>query len=360
MESCGSLHDLTIYNLTVDDLEESLRPLHPLLLDLKTIVTVSEVVVGEGNQSDTIRLGTLKNINKQVALKYISKRKLLSNQDAVNRLKNEIYALSTTHHPNIIGFFGFCYEPQYVVLIMEYAQYGDLFNYIVEHEMTDAEVATMFIDMVRAVEYLHLRGIVHRDIKPENFLIGDGHTVKLSDFGFCKDRLTELSTPCGSMTYAAPEILTLERSDTYTSAVDIWALGVCFYSMLTRDTLWPSRNDREIYKCILNRNMKSFPEHATDEAVDLFKKMCEYDPKKRITAYETLFHPFVQAFKLFPSRARGVTPSAILIPPKPSSIPNVRSPDIARRTISSSSSMSSKRPLAETRKSLSLSGKKLK
>lgn len=328
-----SSHDLTLYNLTEGELKEILATSYPLPYKLADIIEVTEDIIGEGRQSDYVKLGVIKTTKKQVALKYFSKRKLLENVRAAERLKNEIYALSTTHHPNIIGFFGFCYEADHIVLIMEYARHGDLFDYLLSHNLTDDEIAAIFVNMIQAIEYLHLRGIVHRDIKPENFLICDGGSIKLGDFGFCKDRLTDLVTPCGSMSYAAPEVLIVDNENTYTSTADIWSLGVCLFSMTTKDNLWPAEKTRDIYRCVREGKMKKFPMGTSFLIVDLFNKMCEYDPKKRITAYEALFHPFVQPFKLCPVENAIRVTHHHLTPERPSSnkILKSKSPEISSR-----------------------------
>ncbi|VEL21388.1 unnamed protein product, partial [Protopolystoma xenopodis] len=82
--------------------------------------------------------------------------------------------------------------------------------------------------------YLHDSGISHRDLKPENILLSGPDNrclIKVTDFGLSKlvDSNTMLRTFCGTPTYLAPEILESAGSGVYTSAVDVWSLGVILY-----------------------------------------------------------------------------------------------------------------------------------
>ena len=89
-------------------------------------------------------------------------------------------------------------------------------------------------EVIMALEYLHSKNIVYRDLKPENIIIsiqGRGH-IKLCDFGFAKrlNKEHKTKTNCGTPTFIAPEIL---FGKGHSFQVDIWALGVLIYEILT-------------------------------------------------------------------------------------------------------------------------------
>jgi serine/threonine protein kinase len=93
-------------------------------------------------------------------------------------------------------------------------------------------IRTLVAELTNALASLHARGITHRDLKPENLLLGsDGH-LRLIDFGLA--HIHNKSAPqglCGTGPFMAPEIFNTEKS--YSSKVDIWALGACTYVFLT-------------------------------------------------------------------------------------------------------------------------------
>jgi serine/threonine protein kinase len=293
-----------------------LYDLFPFTEPLSSLVQDTDTILGKGSQA-TIKLGYLKEkkestttiTNRQkVALKYIYRKPLEADPTGITRLVAEIQALSSSHHPNIIGFYGFSIEPEHIVLVMEYAEKGDLFDYLIHYlksqdskkTLPEDVAATIFIDMLRAVEYLHLLGIVHRDIKPENFLMDSKGVVKLADFGFCKIEYHErLQTPCGSLVYAAPEIF---NGESYLNSVDVYSLGICLYVILNARSPWGDKSERRIRESIKNGWFQPFEEHVSESARDLFFAMVKMRPEDRVTAHQALYHPWARKFLLQPVR----------------------------------------------------------
>uniref|UniRef100_A0A8C9BDJ5 non-specific serine/threonine protein kinase n=1 Tax=Phocoena sinus TaxID=42100 RepID=A0A8C9BDJ5_PHOSS len=131
----------------------------------------------------------------QVAVKVIKKRRQsLATFQAHFR---EVRSMKALNHPNIVKLLGVTDTEETLFLVMEYLSGGDMFSYLVNHgRMTEAE-------------HCHQRGIVHRDLKPPNLLFDSNMNLKLTDFGFSSkyDDAVKLDTTCGTLPYAAPELL---------------------------------------------------------------------------------------------------------------------------------------------------------
>ena len=172
-------------------------------------------------------------------------------------------------------------------LVMEYLPLGNLQE---QHErvarITEQEVVSMLSQLLHALEHLHSRGVVHRDVKPQNILVQSQGClqepsqfwVKLGDFGLAKDSHL-LATFCGTQLYLAPEVRTRSR---YTSAVDIWSLGIIIFQYaygLPRQDL-PFIRENWYQKLI-----RSAEDWDSEDLVDFLSSgMLVMDPRKRLSA----------------------------------------------------------------------------
>lgn len=92
-------------------------------------------------------------------------------------------------------------------MLIEYAKYGDLFNFIwKQKDLLDNKLLKFFFKITQSINYLHSTGIIHRDIKPENILITTNYRPKLADFGTSVYSQEVKNTFCGTFEYMAPEI----------------------------------------------------------------------------------------------------------------------------------------------------------
>lgn len=185
---------------------------------------------------------------------------------------------------------------------MEYVDGGELFGYITEREtVPEDETVWLFRQVVAALLYCHRLGIHHRDLKPENILVDPKtHQIKLADFGMAalQPQGKLLTTPCGSMHYAAPEVF--EKN--YDGAkADVWSLGVILYVMLTGTTPFNYDPATMAHRVALwYRVLKSgdfpMPKELSKEAQDLLKKMLTVNTKQRISLEAIWHHPFIHKF----------------------------------------------------------------
>ena len=96
-------------------------------------------------------------------------------------------------------------------MIMEHANGGELFDFIVRNtRLNEQQAAKFYWELISGIEYLHKSGVCHRDLKPENLLLDFDNTLKIVDFGLSNmyEKNETLKTACGSPCYAAPEVKT--------------------------------------------------------------------------------------------------------------------------------------------------------
>uniref|UniRef100_H3B9R4 non-specific serine/threonine protein kinase n=2 Tax=Latimeria chalumnae TaxID=7897 RepID=H3B9R4_LATCH len=248
--------------------------------------------IGEGTYSK-VKEAFCKKQQKTVAVKIIDKE--AGPPDFIQKfLPRELQIAQTLDHENIIKVYeSIESEDGKIYLIMELAKGGDIFELIVKTgPLPEEQAQALFQQLVKAIRYCHDRGVAHRDLKCENTLLGDELTLKLADFGFAKifsPGSTELTkTFCGSMAYAAPEVLQGVPHDSRGS--DIWSMGVVLYVMLCGHLPF---DDTDIPKMLWHQqNGISFPNHLTfsQGCRDLVRRMLEPDVTLRLSIEDICRH----------------------------------------------------------------------
>ena len=130
-----------------------------------------------------MRKGTHILTGDRVAVKILEKDRISDVAD-VERVSREIHILKLTRHPNIIQLYEIIETPKQLYLIMEYADGGELFDYIVnKSKVEELEACNIFQQIISGIEYIHKLNVVHRDMKPENLLLDNDKWIKIVDFG---------------------------------------------------------------------------------------------------------------------------------------------------------------------------------
>jgi len=137
------------------------------------------------------------------------------------------------HHPYICGMREMIVHQHHYYMVFEYVNGGQMLDYIISHGRLRERVARKFARQIgSALEYCHKNSVVHRDLKIENILISQTGNIKIIDFGLSNlyDPLGHLGTFCGSLYFAAPELL---NAKVYTGPeVDVWSFGVVLYVLV--------------------------------------------------------------------------------------------------------------------------------
>jgi serine/threonine protein kinase len=240
--------------------------------------------IGNGSFS-TIYKGYRVSDNTPVAIKKITK---IIDKKYIN---SEINVMKNLNSPYILKLYEVIHQKNYLYLILEYCNEGDLSKYI---KTKNKKYNLLYIyQIIKGLQYLYKSKIIHRDIKPHNILITN-NTIKISDFGFAKtfNENDLISTFCGSPLYMAPEILKLKE---YTNKSDIWSLGVIIYEILFKIHPYPSKNKSELIKHLKNKKQIFIP-NIDHDLKDLLKKILEKNEYKRISWEEIFDHKWYKDF----------------------------------------------------------------
>jgi carbon catabolite-derepressing protein kinase len=265
-------------------------PQTPLAASPATITSMNRLsqykqvcLLGEGSFGK-VKLARHKVTGQEVAMKIISRRKLIS-RDMAGRVEREIQYLQLLRHPHIIKLYTVIMNKQDIIMVLEYAPM-ELFDYIVKHGRLDEKKSRkMFQQIICAVEYCHRHKIVHRDLKPENLLLDKNFDVKIADFGL-SNIMTDgnfLKTSCGSPNYAAPEVIS---GKLYAGPeVDVWSCGVILYVFLVGRLPFDDEFIPTLFKKIQAGNFH-IPNHLPPGATNIIKRCLQVHPVQRMTIQE--------------------------------------------------------------------------
>ncbi|CAG8460496.1 2085_t:CDS:10 [Ambispora leptoticha] len=308
-----------------------------------------------GRDMETDELVAIKIVDRTPRRRLGQRQNEPSNEQ---KIRKEIAILKKCAHPHVVSLKEVIDDPmsKKIYMVLEYMEGGEIqWKDENDNPIMDIEDSRrIFRDVVLGLEYLHHQGIIHRDIKPANLLLTADHVVKISDFGvshfnqqrvaaaqdngaqnFASGNDTELAKTAGSPAFFAPELCftgdippdftsssivsaitnhdptsspsivgpsspTTNRSmhrPPITKAIDIWALGVTLYCFIFGRCPFIADTEFELFFDVIPRKTLEFPENVEipNDLKDLFMRLLEKDPSKRITLEEVKKHPWVVA-----------------------------------------------------------------
>ncbi len=172
--------------------------------------------------------------DRTVAIKIL-KEEFLAKEEFRRRFKNESKAIAILSHPNIVKVYDVSFGDRLQYIVMEHVEGITLKEYIEQCGVVNWNEALFFvIQILRALQHAHDKGIVHRDIKPQNIMLLDNGLIKVTDFGIARFSRGETRTitekAIGSVHYISPEQAKGQLTD---EKADIYSIGVVLYEMLT-------------------------------------------------------------------------------------------------------------------------------
>uniref|UniRef100_A0A8C9UB41 Protein kinase C n=1 Tax=Scleropages formosus TaxID=113540 RepID=A0A8C9UB41_SCLFO len=227
-------------------------------------------------------LAELKSTNQFFAVKALKKDVVLMNDDVECTMVERRVLSLAWEHPYLTHLYCTFQTKENLFFVMEYLNGGDLMFHIQScHKFSLARATFYAAEIVCALQFLHLKGIIYRDLKLDNVLLdSDGH-IKIADFGMCKENMlgdARASTFCGTPDYIAPEILLGQK---YGCSVDWWSFGVLLYEMLIGQSPFHGHDEEQLFQSIRTDN-PFYPRWLSRDAHDILVKLFVREPEQRL------------------------------------------------------------------------------
>lgn len=192
-----------------------------------------DALIGVGGMAVVYKAVDL--LMRRIVAVKILKDEIAADSAAVKRFINESKAVAMLSHPNIVNIYDVSVRDNVKYIVMEYIEGITLKNYMNRREVLSLkETIGYSMQILRALEHAHKKGIVHRDIKPQNIMLLRDGVIKVMDFGIAKlpnaETVTMTDKAIGTVYYISPEQASGDEID---SRCDLYSLGVLMYEMAT-------------------------------------------------------------------------------------------------------------------------------
>jgi len=189
--------------------------------------------IGEGGMAN-VYTAKCQILNRIVAVKIL-KDEFSTDEEFVNKFKNEAQAAASLNNTNIINVYDVGQDNGISYIVMEYVDGINLKELIKKEGTLNEQKAINIVKQIAlALSEAHNKKIIHRDIKPHNIMITKDNLVKVGDFGIAKavtsSTITSVGAVMGSVHYFSPE---QARGGYMDERSDIYSLGIVLYELLT-------------------------------------------------------------------------------------------------------------------------------
>lgn len=200
----------------------------------------------------------------------------------VDQMFAEMFILTSLRHANVIQLYEVINLSRHIILVMEYAEGGELRKLIERNTyLSETFACELFTQILEGLIYCHRLKVIHRDLKLENILLDARGRIKIVDFGLSERLLRDqkLGEVCGTPLYMSPE---LYRGEQYDGATDVWSLGVVLYAMVCGFLPFSGNNIKEV-KAKVNGGFYTIPAFLSQTLRDLIAGALTVNSRRRLT-----------------------------------------------------------------------------
>ncbi len=302
---------IQVVNFDYKDTKTLLEEAYKSLSEKKELEIMSASKRGEGRYRIIDKIGeggmgivykAEDNLLKRIVALKVLKKSIFRNEKSIDRFYSEARLSAKMNHPNIITVYDVGTIDGEPFISMEFVEGTNFINYLKRKKRLSFK-QTLFValNLFRALEYAHKKGIIHRDIKPQNIMLTRDKQIKIMDFGlavFIKEKGNDENVIAGTPTYMSPEQIKGENVDNKT---DIYSAGITLFHLIVGFP--PFRGDN-----VANQHLFATPpkvieirEDVPVEFSDFIAKCIEKSKDKRyLSASEALL-----VLKKIQSKYRG-------------------------------------------------------
>ncbi|EAS05276.2 dual-specificity kinase domain protein (macronuclear) [Tetrahymena thermophila SB210] len=218
-------------------------------------------------------------------------------------ISREFFLLQSLKHPNVVRTYDLFIENKKCYIILDYVVGFSLQDYLEKHQkMSEEYTKFVIIESLKAIQYLHQKGVCHRDITSNNILIDEKkNSIKLIDFSNSKTcDFRRMMTKTGTISFMAPEIF---KEQEYDKQVDMWSLGIVTFQLLTGQLPFYSANEQILIQDIQKKGLDISQQnkllaHISTSGLDFLSQILKKNPRERLTPSQALCHPWLKQVNL--------------------------------------------------------------
>jgi eukaryotic-like serine/threonine-protein kinase len=264
-------------------------------------VVVGELIAGRYELQELVGSGGMSNVfraydrllERSVAIKVLHEQ-FGQDDDYVERFRREARSVAQLAHPNIVTVIDRGEQDGRQYIVFEYIEGENLKALVADGALPVDEALDYGLQVARALDFAHKRGLVHRDVKPQNVLLNEDGQAKVTDFGIARSLdvqgVTQTGTVLGTSDYIAPE---QARGDRVDQKTDIYSLGTVLYELLTGEVPYEGDNFVVVAMQHVNAPVPSVRDRRPDVPYRLdhaVRRAMAKEPEDRFPSMEELIH----------------------------------------------------------------------